>query len=35
MVAYLKKHGMQIFGYYRIALAIVVAVLILGGWLSH
>jgi undecaprenyl-diphosphatase len=35
MVAYLKKHGMQIFGYYRIALAIVVAVLILVGWLSH
>ena len=35
MVAYLKEHGMQIFGYYRIALAIVVAVLILGGWLSH
>ncbi|HEY5704280.1 MAG TPA: undecaprenyl-diphosphate phosphatase [Terrimicrobiaceae bacterium] len=35
MVAYLKKHGMQIFGYYRILLAIVVTVLILGGWLSH
>ena len=35
MVAYLKKHGMQIFGYYRIALAIVVTFLILGGWLSH
>ncbi|HEY5743306.1 MAG TPA: undecaprenyl-diphosphate phosphatase [Terrimicrobiaceae bacterium] len=34
MVAYLKKHGMQIFGYYRIALAILVAVLIFGGWLS-
>jgi undecaprenyl-diphosphatase len=35
MVAYLKRHGMQIFGYYRIALAIVVAVLIFGGWLTH
>ena len=35
MVAYLKKHGMQIFGYYRIALGLVVTVLILGGWLSH
>ena len=35
MVAYLKKHGMQIFGYYRMALGLVVTVLILGGWLSH
>ena len=35
MVAYLKKHGMQVFGYYRIALGLVVTVLILGGWLSH
>ena len=35
MVAYLKNHGMQIFGYYRIALGLVVTVLILGGWLSH
>ena len=35
MVAYLKRHGMQIFGYYRIALAIVVTVLIFGGWLTH
>lgn len=29
MVAYLKKHGMEIFGYYRIAIAIVVAGLLL------
>lgn len=29
MVAYLNKHGMAVFGYYRIAIAIVVAVLIL------
>jgi undecaprenyl-diphosphatase len=35
MVAYLKKNGMQIFGYYRIVLGLVVTVLILGGWLSH
>ena len=35
MVAYLKNHGMQIFGYYRITLGLVVTVLILGGWLSH
>eukprot|EP00752_Nemacystus_decipiens_P015007 g13363.t1 len=31
MVAYLKKHGMSIFGYYRIAIAILVAALILTG----
>jgi undecaprenyl-diphosphatase len=31
MVAYLKKHGMSIFGYYRIAIAILVGALILGG----
>jgi undecaprenyl-diphosphatase len=35
MVAYLKRNGMQIFGYYRIALAIIVTVLIFGGWLTH
>jgi undecaprenyl-diphosphatase len=34
MVSYLKKHGMQIFGYYRIVLAIVVAALIFGGFLT-
>ncbi|MEO1235336.1 MAG: undecaprenyl-diphosphate phosphatase [Planctomycetota bacterium] len=31
MVAYLKKHGMEIFGYYRIAIAVVVAGLLLGN----
>lgn len=35
MVGYINKHGMQIFGYYRIALALIVTVLLLGGWLSH
>jgi len=35
MVAYLNKHGMQIFGYYRIALAVLIAALLWGGWLSH
>ncbi len=34
MVAYLKQHGMEIFGYYRIAIAIVVAGLLLGGVLK-
>ena len=34
MVAYLKKHGMEIFGYYRIAIAVVVAGLLLGGVLK-
>ncbi len=33
MVRYLNRHGMEIFGYYRIALAITVAVLVLQGWL--
>lgn len=34
MVGYLNKHGLSIFGYYRIALALVVAGLILAGVLS-
>jgi undecaprenyl-diphosphatase len=33
MVTYLKRHSMEIFGYYRIALAVIVAGLILAGWL--
>lgn len=35
MVGYLRKHGMQIFGYYRIILAVVVAALLWAGWISH
>lgn len=35
MVAYLNKHGLQIFGWYRIALAVVIAALIWTGHISH
>lgn len=31
MVAYLNRHGLQIFGYYRVAVAIVVAVMLATG----
>jgi undecaprenyl-diphosphatase len=31
MVAYLKKHGLEIFGYYRIALAVITVLLLLVG----
>jgi undecaprenyl-diphosphatase len=34
MVAYLNKHGMAIFGYYRIVLALVVAALLMTGTLA-
>lgn len=34
MVAYLKKHGMQVFGYYRIAIAIAVAAMLFTGVMS-
>ena len=34
MVAYLKKHGLQLFGYYRVILAVLVAVLIMQGFLA-
>jgi len=33
MVTYLKEHGMAVFGYYRVLLAIVVAVLLAAGLL--
>jgi undecaprenyl-diphosphatase len=35
MVSYLNKHGLAIFGWYRIALALVVASMILGGILVY
>ncbi len=34
MVAYLKTHGLALFGYYRVALALVVAALLLTGVMS-
>jgi undecaprenyl-diphosphatase len=35
MVSYLKSHGMSVFGYYRIGIAVVVAVMLVGGVLGH
>lgn len=34
MVAYLNRHGLQLFGYYRVGIAIVVAALLIGGVLT-
>lgn len=34
MVSYLKKHGMRVFGVYRISIAVLVAALILTGHIS-
>ncbi|MFW6028069.1 MAG: undecaprenyl-diphosphate phosphatase [bacterium] len=34
MVAYLNKHGLQIFGYYRVAIAILVGALLYAGALT-
>jgi undecaprenyl-diphosphatase len=34
MLAYLKRHGLELFGYYRIALALVVTTLLLTGQLN-
>jgi undecaprenyl-diphosphatase len=33
MVAYLNRHGLEIFGYYRIAIAMVAAILMAAGWI--
>lgn len=34
MVGYLNRHGLAIFGYYRLGIAAVVAFLLLRGWLA-
>ena len=34
MVDYLKRHGMAVFGYYRIAVGVVVAGLMILGWIE-
>ena len=34
MMAYLKKHGLEVFGYYRVALALVVGTLLYLGILN-
>ena len=34
MVGYLNKHGLAIFGYYRLAIAVVVCALLLLGWVK-
>lgn len=33
MVGYLTRHGLEIFGYYRIAVAVLAAALMMGGWI--
>jgi undecaprenyl-diphosphatase len=34
MVAYLRHHGIEIFGYYRVGLAVIVAIALWRGWLN-
>ncbi len=33
MVNYLNRHGLEIFGYYRVGIAVLAAALMMGGWL--
>lgn len=33
MVAYLNQHGLEIFGYYRVGIAALAAILMVGGWI--
>jgi undecaprenyl-diphosphatase len=33
LVTYLQRHGLEVFGYYRILLAVVVWAMLLAGWL--
>lgn len=33
MVGYLNRHGLEVFGYYRIGIAVLAAALMLGGWI--
>lgn len=35
MVTYLQRHGMEVFGYYRIGIGLLVTALLLTGTLSH
>jgi undecaprenyl-diphosphatase len=35
MVTYLQRHGMEIFGYYRIGIGIIISILLLTGAISH
>jgi undecaprenyl-diphosphatase len=34
LVGYLSRHGLVLFGYYRIGLALLVGGLLLAGWLG-
>ncbi|MCG6955952.1 MAG: hypothetical protein LJF04_08165, partial [Gemmatimonadetes bacterium] len=34
LVSYLNRHGLAVFGWYRLGLSAAFVVLVLGGWLS-